>query len=166
MKILNTGQMRKAEEECARSGISISQLMENAGKAVAKQVKRILVDIDQKQILVLVGPGNNGGDGLVAARYLHDWKAKASVYLLNARASDDPNLAMIKKHGVTCVGSTGDADRQEFDGLLASADIVIDAIFGTGRSRPLEGVFKQILDKVGVAKIKKQNLHIFALDIP
>ena len=159
MKILNTGQMRKAEEECARSGISISQLMENAGKAVAEQVKRILGDIDQKQILVLVGPGNNGGDGLVAARYLHDWKAKASVYLLNARASDDPNLAMIKEHGVTCVGSIGDADRQEFDGLLASADIVIDAIFGTGRSRPLEGVFKQVLDKVGVAKIKKQNFQ-------
>ena len=166
MKILTASQMSKAEEECAGIGISTSQLMENAAKAVAEEVKHILDDIDQQRILVLVGPGNNGGDGLVAARYLHDWGAEISVFLLNERAPDDPNLKLILKSGVTCVSIAKDADLNKFDELLASADAVIDAIFGTGRSRPLQGVFKQVLDKVSLVKMERQELHIFALDMP
>jgi len=73
--------MRELEESCAQMGLTTDVLMENAGKAVAEEVKKLLGDIGQRQILFLIGPGNNGGDGLVAARHLHDWGAKVIVYL-------------------------------------------------------------------------------------
>ena len=64
MKIVTSEQMRQIEQACDRIGIPASLLMENAGKAVAEEVKRILSDVARQRIVVLVGPGNNGGDGL------------------------------------------------------------------------------------------------------
>ena len=64
MKILTTSQMRLLEESCDRLGLTTDILMENAGKAVAEEVRRILGNIEQQHILCLIGPGNNGGDGL------------------------------------------------------------------------------------------------------
>ena len=59
-----------------RLGTPTSVLMENAGKAVAEETRRSLGTLENQHILCLIGPGNNGGDGLVAARYLHDWGAQ------------------------------------------------------------------------------------------
>ena len=88
MKILTAEQMRQIDRECARQGTPTSVLMENAGKAVAEETRRSLGTLENQHILCLIGPGNNGGDGLVAARYLHDWGARVSLYLcmLAARA--------------------------------------------------------------------------------
>ncbi len=79
VKILTIAQMRQAEEECAKISLPPSMLMENTGKAVTEEVRKIMGTINQQRILI--GPGNNGGDGLVAARHLHDWGAKVSRYL-------------------------------------------------------------------------------------
>ncbi len=79
VKILTIAQMRQVEEECAKIGLPPSMLMENAGKAVAEEVRKILGTINQQHILI--GPGNSGGDRLVAARHLNDWRAKVSRYL-------------------------------------------------------------------------------------
>ena len=81
MKIVTSEQMRHIDQECIRRGTPGHVLMENAGRAVAEEVRRILEPVKQKQFLVLIGPGNNGGDGLVMARYLHDWGVQVSVYL-------------------------------------------------------------------------------------
>ena len=81
VKILTITQVRRVEEECAKIGLPPSMLMENAGKAVAEEVRKILGTINKQRILILIGPGNNGGDGLVAARHLDDWGAKVSLYL-------------------------------------------------------------------------------------
>ncbi len=78
MKVLTVEQMRQAEEDCAKLNLPTTVLMENAGKSVAEEVRRILGATEQQRILVLIGPGNNGGDGLVAACYLHDWGAEVS----------------------------------------------------------------------------------------
>ena len=161
MKVLTADEMHQAEQECARIGISIDMLMENAGKAVAEEVKRILGGIDQKQILLLIGPGNNGGDGLVAARHLYDWGAKVNLLFLGQRPKDDPNLKLVQQRDIAC--------HENLDGLselLISAEVVIDALFGTGRSRPLGGVFKQALEQVAEAKKKRLELKIIALDLP
>ncbi|MCJ7764204.1 MAG: bifunctional ADP-dependent NAD(P)H-hydrate dehydratase/NAD(P)H-hydrate epimerase, partial [Dehalococcoidales bacterium] len=82
MKVLTAGEMRRAEQECAGAGISTDMLMENAGKAVADKIQRVLFGIYRKHILLLIGPGNNGGDGLVAARHLHDWGTKVDLFLV------------------------------------------------------------------------------------
>ncbi len=166
MKILTANQMRQVEQECASIGLSTSVLMENAGRAVAEEVRKILGTIDERHILLLIGPGNNGGDGLVAARHLHDWGAKVTLYLYSQRAPDDPNFTLVQERGITCVDITRDKDLNELNELLLSADAVIDALFGTGKSRPLRGIFRQALETVGRAKKNRPGLRIIALDLP
>jgi NAD(P)H-hydrate epimerase len=70
MKIVTAEQMRKIDEECTRLGKPVKVLMENAGQAVAAATRDYLGDIKKQHVLCLIGGGNNGGDGLVAARYL------------------------------------------------------------------------------------------------
>lgn len=166
MKILTVEQMRQVEQDCAKIGLSTSTLMENAGKAVAEEVRRIMGNISEQRILVLVGPGNNGGDGLVAARHLHDWGVNVSLYLLGQRASDDPNLKLVHDRALSIVEAAQDEDMSSLDNLLASASAIIDAIFGTGQSRPLGGIFAQALNRVSRAKEKRAGLRIIALDLP
>ena len=166
MKILTTSQMSQVEQECARIGISTDVLMEKAGRGVAEGVRQILGTVDEQHILILIGPGNNGGDGLVAARHLHDWGAKVSVCLCSQRPPDDPNLKLVQERDITCVGATRGKKLDRLDELLASANVVIDALFGTGKSRPLRGIFRQALNKVSGAKERQPELHIIALDVP
>ncbi len=166
MKILTTDQMRQAEQDCARTGVSVGALMENAGKAVAEETRRILGNTSKQQILVLIGPGNNGGDGLVAARYLHDWGAKVSTYLGSQRPTDDPNLKLVLERGITSVQAAEDENLSQFDGLLASATTVIDALFGTGKVRPLTGIFRQVLERVKKAKDEQSSIRVIAVDLP
>ncbi|MFH1003809.1 MAG: NAD(P)H-hydrate epimerase, partial [Chloroflexota bacterium] len=71
MKVLTAAQMRQVEQDCARMGLPAGVLMQNAGQAVATEVKRLLGTLENHRILLLIGPGNNGGDGLVAAHHLH-----------------------------------------------------------------------------------------------
>jgi NAD(P)H-hydrate epimerase len=92
MKIVTAEQMRKIDSQCAKLGKPVKALMENAGKAVAEAARDYLGDIKKQQILCLIGAGNNGGDALVAARYLAGWGAKVSVYLCGARPATDANL--------------------------------------------------------------------------
>jgi len=166
MKIVTSEQMRQIDQECIRSGTSGSVLMENAGKAVAEETRQILGTVNQQRILLLVGPGNNGGDGLVAARYLHDWEAKVSVYLCSQRPPNDSNLELVQQRNITRVEAAQDENLNKFDELLSSANCVIDALFGTGKARPLQGVFRKVLDRVSEAKKKNSNLRIIAVDLP
>ena len=166
MKILTASQIRQLEESCAKIGLSADILMENAGKAVAEEVKRILGGTDQRHVLFLVGPGNNGGDGLVAARHLGDWGAKVTVYLLGRRGADDPNLTLVRERGISCVEAAKDEGLSQFNQSLASADAVIDALFGTGTARPFSGHVLSVLDRVNKAKKKRPKWRIIALDLP
>jgi len=166
MKILTTSQMRQIEQECADIGLPPNLLMENAGKAVAEEVRQILGAVDNQRILILVGPGNNGGDGLVAARHLHDWGANVSLYLFSRRPSDDQNLKLVQERGITCVEATQDENLGRLDELTALANAVIDALFGTGKIRPLDDIFRQALAIVSKAKKKRSDLRIIALDLP
>ena len=165
MKILTAEQMRQIDQESIRLGTPSSVLMENAGKAVAEETQRSLGKMENQHILCLIGPGNNGGDGLVAARYLHDWGARVSLYLCSQRPPDDSNLELVQERGITCVEAAQDKNLDELDNLLSSATCVIDALLGTGRMRPLEGIFQQVLNRVGTAK-KNRNLGIIAVDLP
>jgi hydroxyethylthiazole kinase-like uncharacterized protein yjeF len=166
LKILTASQTRQLEENCAKIGLPSEKLMENAGLAVAGEVKRILGGADGRRILLLVGPGNNGGDGLVAARHLHDWGAKITVYLLGRRGDDDPNLKLVRERDISCVEAAKDEGFSQFNDSLASADAVVDALFGTGTARPFSGNILSVLDRVNKAKKKRPRWRVIALDLP
>jgi hydroxyethylthiazole kinase-like uncharacterized protein yjeF len=166
MKIVTAEQMRQIEQECAKAGLPPDVLMENAGKAFAEEVRRIAGELDKHHILCLIGPGNNGGDGLVAARYFQEWGAKTSVYLCAKRPDADKNLALVKERAIPCIDGTEDKDLNRFSQELSSATIVIDALFGTGKVRPLKDIYQQALDRVSEIKNKNRNLAIISLDLP
>jgi hydroxyethylthiazole kinase-like uncharacterized protein yjeF len=166
LKILTASQTRRMEEACVESGIAMDQLMENAGLAVAEEVKRILDGVEGRHILLLVGPGNNGGDGLVAARHLHDWGAKATVCLLARKKKNDPKLKLVKERDIECIEAAKDEGLSRCSESLASADAVIDALFGTGTARPFSGKVLSVLEKVGKDKEKRPRRRVIALDLP
>ncbi|UCD08311.1 MAG: NAD(P)H-hydrate dehydratase [Dehalococcoidales bacterium] len=166
MKIVTAEQMMRIDRECAENGLPTSVLMENAGKAVAVEVTRILGDYYSKKIVILAGPGNNGGDGLVAARYLHESGLEVSLYLFGKKRIDDPNLEMIHDRNIFCTEISGDKNLEGFDTDLQNADVVLDALFGTGNNRPIEGAFRQALDKVSKVTEDNPDLRVFAVDIP
>ena len=165
MKIVTAEQMARIDRDCASIGLPTDKLMENAGKAVAEEIRRILHSVEHQHILLLIGPGNNGGDGLVAARHLHDWGAKVSAYLCSSR-TNDPNLELVQQRGITCVEAAQDENLNKFDELLSSTGYVVDALFGTGKVRPLQGIFQRVLDTVSDAKSKNEALRVIAIDLP
>ncbi len=97
MKLVTAAQMRQIEAAAFASGASPEGLMETAGRGVALAVATRLGGAAAQRIVVLVGPGNNGGDGLVAARHLYDMGAEVRVYLLAPRAADDANMQALRQ---------------------------------------------------------------------
>jgi hydroxyethylthiazole kinase-like uncharacterized protein yjeF len=166
MKVVTAEQMREIDRRAADIGLTTEILMENAGRAVAEETKKLVGGVVGKNILVMVGPGNNGGDGLVAGRHLADSGAEVIIYLCAQRPEDDKNLTLVQQHGVITIRADQDSDFSRFESRLSSSDVIIDAIFGTGRSRVLDGVFKEVTSRVIAAKKKAPELFVIAVDIP
>jgi len=166
VKIVNVAQMQDIERRCTEEGLSTSQLMDNAGLAVAKATHNWMGEVAEKRIVILIGPGNNGGDGLVAARHLQDWGATVFIYIAAPRAADDVNYNLLLEKGIICNQAAKDTKGSLLTGLLGSANAVLDCLFGTGKSRAISGVYKRILEKVQQAKEEQPNLHIIAVDLP
>lgn len=158
--------MKEIERRAAEIGLPSNVLMENAGLVIAQNVKGWLGNVVQQQILVLVGPGNNGGDGLVAARHLHDWGARVHIHLCSERSYDDANYVIVRERGIPCTITSEDQDLSNLDSILSSSDVVIDALFGTGKLRPLEGAVKQILARLSQVKELMPAIKVIALDLP
>jgi len=137
MKIVTAQQMREIDGKAAESGISTEFLMENAGRVVAEETKEFIDFIAGKSILALAGPGNNGGDALVAARYLHEWGADVNVYLLSGRTLSDRNLKKLKEHDVPFIHLDKDTIYSKLKSLLSTAGVVIDGILARARHGPL-----------------------------
>ena len=101
LKIVTAAQMTALELEAERQGASLDTLMENAGLAVAEYSRNRLGGVAGACVLVLVGPGNNGADGLVAARHLRRWGAEVTACLLTRRPDVDPKLDLARYYGVS-----------------------------------------------------------------
>ena len=162
MKIVTSDQMRTLEQRAERAGISTDALMENAGLEVARSVRRILGRVVGTHTLVLVGKGNNGGDGLVAARRLRSWGGHVAVCLVGDRPDGDPKLAPVLAQRTPIVAP----GTPELGAALESADIVVDAVLGTGRSRPIGGPLEALLGDVAAEKRKRPSLCLLAVDLP
>jgi hydroxyethylthiazole kinase-like uncharacterized protein yjeF len=147
MKVVTTDEMRRIEKAADAGGLSFATMMENAGRAVAEACQRDRrMGPEDRRILVLVGPGNNGGDGLVAARHLHDAGAQVKLYIGQRRLEDDDHYALTQERGMATTRAEDDPNLESLRKLLREADVIIDALLGTGVSRPIEGPLKDVLD--------------------
>ena len=158
--------MREIEARSEESGVSTDSLMENAGLAVARIARRMVGPLTGVRVIVLTGPGNNGGDGLVTARHLQRWGARAMAYLCRDRSADDPKLADALDAGVRVVRASDDAHLAGLKTDLGSAHLVVDAILGTGRARPVTGVLEATLKTLSEARLANPDLSLLAVDLP
>ncbi|HLA18937.1 MAG TPA: NAD(P)H-hydrate dehydratase [Dehalococcoidia bacterium] len=165
MKLVTVAEMQEAEK---RAGVPVPQLMENAGLAVAQEAWLLLGELAERQIVILAGPGNNGGDGLVAARHLREWGANVSVYLLKRRDEADAVFAPLVEAKAPVALAEEDATKgfKRLDEMLDGADLVIDALLGTGRARPIEGALADVLDRLRAARQKTLPPRLLAVDLP
>ena len=104
----------------------------------ARQIRSLLGNVKGRRIVVLAGPGNNGGDGLVAARHLHDWGAETRVYLLAKRRADDENYRELVKREIDVADAEDDPSFAALARFLSDAELIVDALIGTGKPRPIE----------------------------
>ena len=166
MKVVTARQMRDVESRAGEAGVSAATLMETAGLRFADCVRRHMGGAAGSKVVVLVGPGNNGGDGLVAARHLHEWGASVTVYLCGRRPAGDGNLAAVGRLGLPVIKVTNDPGYDRLREALRTADAAVDSILGTGRSRPIAGVLLEVLAALSEAKAARESMAIVALDLP
>ena len=166
MKIVTVDQMISLEQASERQGVSTDTLMENAGRVVAQAARDLMGGAAGKRVLVLVGPGNNGADGLVAARHLGRWGADVTAYVVASRPDLDPKMDLARQYGVAVLGAIEDPGLRKLDRLIARCQLVIDAILGTGSSRPLAGAVKDVVSRLGTMRSGPNRPALLALDLP
>jgi ADP-dependent NAD(P)H-hydrate dehydratase / NAD(P)H-hydrate epimerase len=152
LKVVTVEKMRQIEAAADAAGLSYDQMMQNAGAAVARRVLEIIADRPDARITVLVGPGNNGGDGLVAGRVIaQESAAQVRFYLLKPRSEDDANFKAIQDAGLFIAQAGDDRDMRVLRNMVASADVVVDALFGIGIKLPLKADVAKVLRNVSQA---------------
>jgi len=149
--LLSVAEMGRADALAIEAGVPGLDLMEAAGRAVAAEVRRRW---RRRPVVVLCGPGNNGGDGFVAARYLQEAGWPVTLALLGERAALKGDAA------ANAARWTGEVLTPSPD-LFADDVIVVDALFGAGLTRPLDGLALSL-----VTTINEKGLDCLAVDVP
>ena len=167
MEIVSVQQMRQLESLSEKAGLTSQILINNAGKQIGEN---LLCQIGQskKTLLFLIGPGNNGYDGLLAAQYLRNMKLSAiQIYTY---ACTDPKLLsyniIVSKESPFSDSIFTDPKLSSLKKLIQVSDIVIDSILGIGISRPIQNPIKKILIELNKEKHARDSLKIIAVDVP
>lgn len=150
-EILSVAEMYRADSLAMAGGIAGETLMEAAGWAVAREVRRRFPPC---RVSVLCGPGNNGGDGFVIARLLARHGFGVRLALLGELENLKGDAAIMAERW------SGDSEALTV-GVLDRAALVVDALFGAGLARPLDGVVADV-----IAEIRRRKLPVVAVDVP
>ncbi len=162
MKISSVSEMRALDREAINAyGIADELLMENAGGS-AFAVLRERFGVAGRRIVIVCGAGNNGGDGLVLARKIHAELGVAEVYVLGDpqryQGAAALNWRIVERLPITVQRLEKATD---LEAALSSCDAVVDAIFGTGLGRKVEGRYAEAIDL-----INRSGCPVLSLDIP
>ncbi len=151
IELLTTTEMAEADRLATASGIPGIELMENAGRAVADSCSAVL---QGRRVVVVAGPGNNGGDGFIAARHLAErgYAVRVSFFGDRKRLKGDAALAAERWSG-----PVEDASPVS----LTDCDIIIDALFGAGLDRDVEG-----LPRAMIKAMNSAGVPVIAVDLP
>lgn len=164
MRLVSAAQMRALEQATVDAGATWASLMEQAGWGVAQAALATLGEPAGRMVLVLVGPGNNGGDGLVAARHLRS--AGADVTLYHWRRHEpadgvDANWQRCRELGIPELRADDDPGQARLGGLLAGCDLALDALLGSGGARPVADELLAI-----VQAVNRSGANVLAIDLP
>ncbi len=151
-EVLTNDEMAEVDRRAVALGVPSLALMENAGKAVANEAAKMV--LPDARIAVLCGPGNNGGDGFVAARYLkrRGFDARVACLVPAGQLTGDAAV-MARKWDMPIRAANPDA--------LQSMHLVIDALFGAGLSRPLDGAALELVEAINAS-----GIPVLSVDVP
>ena len=165
MQLVSSRDMRAIEAAADAGGLSYARMMQNAGAAVARAADDWM-DGNPGVIVVLCGPGNNGGDGLVAALRLAELGHAVRVLAYKRPAADPLRRAAAERPEIGVIdGSARDALAQ-LDAWLDGADLLVDALLGSGVSRPITGQLARILTLAAEAVMGPDGPAVIAVDLP
>lgn len=151
-ELLTTAEMAEADRLAADAGVPTLTLMESAGRAVADEAAKMVGP--GARIAVLCGPGNNGGDGFVAARHLRERGFNVRLSLLG-------DAGQLKGDAQVMAQTWSGPVEPMSPSAVNRADLVIDALFGAGLTRPLSGQTAAVVQAVNASGIK-----VLAVDVP
>ncbi|MBZ0293749.1 MAG: NAD(P)H-hydrate epimerase, partial [Anaerolineae bacterium] len=152
IKIVSVENMREIEKAADAAGMTYDRMMQNAGRATALRVLHYIQGHTGAQVTVLVGPGNNGGDGLVAGRVIaEESDALVRFYLLRRRDPEDPNLKAVRDAGLLVADAEDDQRYRVLHHMIASSHVIVDGLFGIGLSLPLRDNVVKLLRQVHAA---------------
>ena len=177
MKILSAAEMREVDRlTTERYGVPSLTLMENAGRSVAEFIGGRFrsprsggIHLEKRQIVVLCGKGNNGGDGFVVARGLREMGANVSAVLFASpeeiRGDAATSLTRWRESGGELKPILGAGEWQMHKEVLRSADVIVDALLGTGVRGPVEGLLAEVIADVN-RRDPQPDQVVVAVDIP
>ncbi|HPM77644.1 MAG TPA: NAD(P)H-hydrate dehydratase [bacterium] len=166
MKLVTAEQMREMDR-LAIDTIKIPGivLMENAGAGATEVIEDVFEDELDFGAIILCGPGNNGGDGYVIARHLYNRGYDVAVFQLGAKSAlkgdARTNLKIVENLDIPIYSLLKERDLEVLEEALDDCGLVVDALFGTGLSKPIEGLAARVIDLVN-----DSDVAIVAVDIP
>ncbi len=152
VKVVSIETMRQIETAADAAGMSYDTMMQNAGTAAATRLIQVISERfnpEETRVSFLIGPGNNGGDGLVAARVLaQNSKAQVRCYLLKRRDETDPIYKAATGAGIFMANAEDDQRFRVLTNMIASSQVIVDALFGIGVKLPLKPDVEKILRNI------------------
>lgn len=162
MRLATAAEMRELDRRTVEEyGIPGIVLMENAGRGLVDEVVRSWGPAAGRKFVIFCGKGNNGGDGLVIARHLHNAEAHVRAFLFSDEMKGDAgvNLAAARSMGIDMRPVSGDLAAET--SAVRHADIVIDAIFGTGLTSEVGGAYRAVIDMINA-----NAARVVSVDMP
>ena len=165
MKLVTVKQMREIESEANAAGFSYDQMMANAGMGLAQEVKNLGLKLDKQVILGLVGPGNNGGDTLVALTHLAREGWSSHAYLIDRKK--DNLVTQLINTGGGVLDAAADGNHKNMADLLKESGVLLDGVLGTGIRLPLKQAIGNVLNaaKETLSKLSQPPI-VVAVDCP
>src|SRR5437763_5280655 len=166
MRVLNSAQMREADRRTTDDiGIPSLVLMENAGRQTVAAMEAMYGDLLERQVAILCGRGNNGGDGFVVARTLAQRNVDVSVFLIGrvseVRGDARTNLEILGRLGLTVVEVSDSQAWELHFSEVSDCSLIVDAIFGTGLNAPVSGLIQSV-----IADVNASGITVVSIDIP
>lgn len=166
MRIVSADEMRRIDRHAIRTvGIPGSVLMESAGRSVYAEIAKREAPLQGKRAWVFAGPGNNGGDGFVIARYLHLNGVAVQMLHLGSKPGTKGDAVLeariLEKTGLKALKVSSPKFLTDWAKKASRPDFVVDALFGTGQTRVLAGVFFS-----AVQLINRTGTPVYSVDLP
>jgi hydroxyethylthiazole kinase-like uncharacterized protein yjeF len=165
-KFVSVAEMIKIEQAADRAGHTYTMMMEAAGKGLAESIMNAHSQLGDKRVLALVGKGNNGGDALVAIKYLVDQGWSTCCYLTSDLGENDL-LKDVIESGCKSIELIDDQDFKQLLEVIKNSDVLIDGLLGTGFKLPLRGIFPVLLNAISeILGTIANSPFVVAVDIP